>query len=100
VIIGGDMPVMASISRSTHPASRNFSTLDARSPWKVNSSFLILPAGVLFMKRVHAALKLSGGHCQSKFVCFAKTSEPDFAAIDFLAFFWVDLSGSMAAPSI
>jgi hypothetical protein len=29
-----------------------------------------------------------------------KTSEPDFAAIDFLAFFRVDLSGSMAAPSI
>jgi hypothetical protein len=40
------------------------------------------------------------GHCQSKFVYVAKTSEPDFAAIDFLAFFRVDLSGSMAAPSI
>jgi hypothetical protein len=40
------------------------------------------------------------GHCQSKFVYFAKTSEPDFVAIDFLAFFRVDLSGSMAAPSI
>jgi hypothetical protein len=40
------------------------------------------------------------GHCQSKFVYFAKTSEPDFAAIDFPAFFCVDLSGSMAAPSI
>jgi hypothetical protein len=40
------------------------------------------------------------GHCQSKFVYFAKTSEPDFAAIDFPAFFRVDLSGSMAAPSI
>ena len=39
-------------------------------------------------------------HCQSKFVYFAKTSEPDFAAIDFPAFFRVDLSGSMAAPSI
>jgi hypothetical protein len=39
-------------------------------------------------------------HCQSKFVYFAKTSEPDFAAIDFTAFFRVDLSGSMAAPSI
>ena len=38
--------------------------------------------------------------CQSKFVCFAKTSEPDFAVIDFPAFFRVDLSGSMAAPSI
>ena len=25
-------------------------------------------------------------HCQSKFVYFAKMSEPDFAAIDFLAF--------------
>ena len=40
------------------------------------------------------------GHCQSKFVYFAKTSEPDFAVIDFPAFFRVDLSGSMAAPSI
>jgi hypothetical protein len=39
-------------------------------------------------------------HCQSKFVYFAKTSEPDFAAIDFPAFFRVDLSGSMAVPSI
>src|SRR4249920_1094934 len=29
----GDMPVMASISGSPHPASRSFSTLDARSPW-------------------------------------------------------------------
>src|SRR5665648_136143 len=28
-----------------------------------------------------------------------KTSESDFAAIDFPAFFGVDLSGSMAAPS-
>jgi len=40
------------------------------------------------------------GHCQSKFVYFAKTSEPDFSAIDYPAFFRVDLSGSMAAPSI
>jgi hypothetical protein len=40
------------------------------------------------------------GHCQSKFVYFAKTSEPDFAAIDFPACLRVDLSGSMAAPSI
>jgi hypothetical protein len=40
------------------------------------------------------------GHCQSKFVYFAKTPEPDFVAIDFPAFFRVDLSGSMAAPSI
>jgi len=39
-------------------------------------------------------------HCQSKYVYFAKTSELDFAAIDFPAFFRVDLSGSMAAPSI
>jgi len=39
-------------------------------------------------------------HCQSKFVYFATTSEPDFVAIDFPAFFRVDLSGSMAAPSI
>ena len=39
-------------------------------------------------------------HCQSKFVYFAKTSEPDFVAIDFPAFFRVDLSGSMTAPSI
>jgi len=39
-------------------------------------------------------------HCQSKFVYFAKTSEPDFVVIDFPAFFRVDLSGSMAAPSI
>jgi hypothetical protein len=39
-------------------------------------------------------------HCQSKFVYFAKTSESDFAAIGFPAFLRVDLSGSMAAPSI
>jgi hypothetical protein len=39
-------------------------------------------------------------HCQSKFVYFAKMSEPDFAAIDFPAFFRVDLSGSVAALSI
>jgi len=39
-------------------------------------------------------------HCQSKFDYFAKTSEPDFVVIDFPAFFRVDLSGSMAAPSI
>jgi hypothetical protein len=39
-------------------------------------------------------------HCQSKFGYFAKTSEPDFAVIDFPAFFRVDLSGSMAATSI
>jgi hypothetical protein len=39
-------------------------------------------------------------HCQSKFVYFAKMSEPDFAAIDFPVFFRVDLSGSMAATSI
>ena len=39
-------------------------------------------------------------HCQSKFVYFAKASEPDSAVIDFPAFFRVDLSGSMAAPSI
>jgi hypothetical protein len=37
--------------------------------------------------------KASAGHCQSKFVYFAKTSEPDFAVIDFPAFFRVDLSG-------
>jgi hypothetical protein len=42
----------------------------------------------------------SDGHCQSKFVYFAKMSEPDFVTIDFPAFFRVDLSGSMAAPSI
>jgi hypothetical protein len=30
----------------------------------------------------------------------AKTSEPDFGVIDFPAFVRVDLSGSMAAPSI
>jgi hypothetical protein len=39
-------------------------------------------------------------HCQSKFVYFAKMSEPDFAAIDFPAFCRPDLSGSMATPSI
>jgi hypothetical protein len=40
------------------------------------------------------------GHCQSKFVYFAKTSKPDFAAIDFPEFLPVDLSGPLAAPSI
>jgi hypothetical protein len=43
---------------------------------------------------------LTSGHCQSKFVYFAKMSELDFVTIDFPAFFRVDLSGSMAAPSI
>ena len=47
-----------------------------------------------------SALEDYYGHCQSKFSYFAKTSEPDFAAIDFPAFFRVDLSGSMAALSI
>jgi hypothetical protein len=47
-----------------------------------------------------AATRSIERHYQSKFVYFAKTSEPDFVAIDFPAFFWVDLSGSMAAPSI
>ena len=47
-----------------------------------------------------ASPDLSHRHCQSKFVYFAKTSEPHFVAIYFPAFFRVDLSGSMAAPSI
>src|SRR6476660_7704680 len=33
MIIAGDMPVMLSISCALHPASRSFSTLDARSPY-------------------------------------------------------------------
>jgi len=40
------------------------------------------------------------GIVRVNFGYFAKTSEPDFVAIDFPAFFRVDLSGSMAAPSI
>ncbi len=40
------------------------------------------------------------GQCQSKFVYFAKMSEPDFVVIEFPEFFRVDLSGSIAAPSI
>jgi hypothetical protein len=40
------------------------------------------------------------GHCQSKFVYFAYMSDPVLVVIDFPAFFRVDLSGSMAAPSI
>ena len=56
------------------------------------------------MKPCHPARRAVGDkgdrHCQSKFVYFAKMSEPDFAAIDFPASFRVDLSGSMAAPSI
>jgi hypothetical protein len=47
-----------------------------------------------------AVLEAKRGHCQSKFVYFAKTPEPNFAPIDLPAFFRVDLSGSMAAPSI
>jgi hypothetical protein len=42
----------------------------------------------------------AAGALSEQIRCFAKTSEPDFAAIDFPAFFRVDLSGSMAAPSI
>jgi hypothetical protein len=45
-------------------------------------------------------LASQNGHCQSKFVYFAKISEPDFVVIYVPAFFRVDLSGSMAAPSI
>jgi hypothetical protein len=56
--------------------------------------------GVVALACVSLAGYPQKGHCQSKFVYFAKTSEPDFAAIDFLAFFRVDLSGSMAAPSV
>jgi len=52
------------------------------------------------LRKTPFANRNSRRHCQSKFVYFAKTSEPDFAVIDFPAFFWVDLSGSMAAPSI
>jgi hypothetical protein len=51
-------------------------------------------------RRRNGWCEFSARHCQSKFVYFAKMSEPDFAAIDFPAFFRVDLSGSMAAPSI
>jgi hypothetical protein len=60
---------------------------------------LILPERSRRLTRL-LGLQLSERHCQSEFVYFAKTSEPDFAAIDFPAFFRVDLSGSMAAPSI
>jgi hypothetical protein len=58
--------------------------------------------GRCIMKKVNVLGKQIAyeGHCQSKFVYFAKMSKPDFAAIDFPAFFRVDLSGSMAAPSI
>jgi hypothetical protein len=55
---------------------------------------------IAFLHLVIARHQCVVRHSQSKFVYFAKTSEPDFAAIDFPAFFRVDLSGSMAAPSI
>ena len=61
----------------------------------------MLVAGRLVMRHIVFALALTmTWRCQSKFGYFAKMSEPDFVAIDFHAFFRVDLSGSMAAPSI
>jgi hypothetical protein len=57
----------------------------------------------VWLQRIEVGLVIPLGHCQAfseQFVYFAKTSEPDLAAIDFPAFFRVDLSGSMAAPSI
>jgi hypothetical protein len=69
-----------------------------------NTLFLLILFGDAYLYPcIHPCcdrLDANARHCQSKFVYFAKTSEPDFAAIDFLAFFRVDLSGSMAAPSI
>jgi hypothetical protein len=59
------------------------SMTQGRSPWTSNFVLQMFP-----------------WHCQSKSVHFATTSEPDFVAINFPAFFRVDLSGSMAAPSI
>ena len=59
----------------------------------------ILAADVVGYSRLMGADE-AGRQCQSKIDYFAKTSEPDFAAIDFPPFFRVDLSGSMAAPSI
>jgi hypothetical protein len=52
------------------------------------------------MNQRRQAQEATAGYCQRKFVYFAKMPEPDFVAIDFTAFFRVDLSGSMAAPSI
>jgi hypothetical protein len=43
LIIACDMPVIDSIPASSHPASRSFSQLDARSPWKTKPERLIFP---------------------------------------------------------
>jgi hypothetical protein len=73
-------------------------------PWQVEQipgGYKVLDASGQALAYVYARdTQQQAGHCQSKFVYFAKTSEPDFAVIDFPAFFRVDLSGSMAAPSI
>jgi hypothetical protein len=56
------------------------------SPDRIRLGAIITPNGALSDKPERTS-EGYGGHCQSKFVYFAKTSEPDFAAIDFPAFF-------------
>jgi hypothetical protein len=108
------MPRAASLGRPTRDdadrvgrlglsanAGRAFSSEDASPLLQTKVEFLVgsHPCNVPKIL-VELGDYLTKGHCQSKFVYFAKTSEPDFAAIDFPAFFRVDLSSSMAAPSI
>ena len=45
-------------------------------------------------------IQVRAGHCQSKFVYFAITSDPDFAVIESSRFSRVNLRGAVAAPSI
>jgi hypothetical protein len=85
------------------PSGASADEADAKSRLKAMSDYMAAQKAISF--GFDATLEVvtkdaQKRHCQSKFVYFAKTSEPDFAAIDFLAFSRVDLSGSMAAPSI
>ena len=53
-----------------------------------NSSPEVIPLTVMMYIRYPLSLRqVEDRQCQSKFVYFAKTSEPDFAVIDFPAFF-------------
>jgi hypothetical protein len=66
-----------------------------RRPFPPLNNRVLVEHGVLFQTDKQVC-----GRYQSKFVYFAKTSKPDFAAIDFPEFLSVDLSGPLAAPSI
>jgi hypothetical protein len=97
-------PIMASTYTRFEHKGQFATGFPSVGPWTMFSKFVLEPnvKGVFGGAQILAVLTvlLVARHCQSKFVYFAKMSEPDFVVIDFPAFFRVDLSGSMAAPSI